>query len=374
MCGTPAIRDRLAQRGFENLVLWSRGVDTTLFTPAPREPRERERPIFLYVGRVAVEKNIEAFCELELAGDQMGRRRRSGPRARFKPSIPDVRFFGMKHGRELAAFYQQADVFVFPSRTDTFGLVLIEAMACGTPVAAYPVTGPLDVVTDHPRRRAVRGPAQRRARRARLRPRCGAARSGSASRGNRRRASSRRICNRACEPARWPRCSGVRAVTLTILRRRCASVAARPRYQRSRDHRADDEQPGNPQQHEREQHCGAAEILRALGQPVGVEADAVDRRLDARVQQLDDQHQDHGRNQKHAFRRRHRHDARERDEHSGEQDFLAERAFVAIGEPQPRERIEERVDEPAKSGRSLVWAFERLGSIHRERHGPSECM
>jgi glycosyltransferase involved in cell wall biosynthesis len=147
MCGTPAIRDRLAERGFRNLVLWSRGVDTTLFTPAPREPRERERPIFLYVGRVAVEKNIEAFCELDVPGTKwvVG----DGPaRAQLQTEYPDVRFFGMKHGRELASFYQQADVFVFPSRTDTFGLVLIEAMACGTPVAAFPVTGPLDVVTD----------------------------------------------------------------------------------------------------------------------------------------------------------------------------------------------------------------------------------
>ena len=147
MCGTPAIRDRLAQRGFRNLVLWSRGVDTTLFTPAHREPRERERPIFLYVGRVAVEKSIEAFCELDLPGSKwvVG----DGPaRTELQSGYPDVRFFGMKHGRELASFYQQADVFVFPSRTDTFGLVLIESMACGTPVAAYPVTGPLDVVTD----------------------------------------------------------------------------------------------------------------------------------------------------------------------------------------------------------------------------------
>jgi 1,2-diacylglycerol 3-alpha-glucosyltransferase/glucuronosyltransferase len=147
MCGTPAIRDRLAGKGFKNLVLWSRGVDTTLFTPAPRDPRERERPIFLYVGRVAVEKNIEAFCELVLPGTKwvVG----DGPaRTALQSEFPDVRFFGTKHGRELAAFYQQADVFVFPSRTDTFGLVLIEAMACGTPVAAFPVTGPLDVVTD----------------------------------------------------------------------------------------------------------------------------------------------------------------------------------------------------------------------------------
>ena len=147
LCGTRTIIDRLASRGFDNLVHWSRGVDTKLFAPAEREPRERERPIFLYAGRVAVEKNIDAFCELDLPGSKwiVG----DGPaRAQLETDYPDVRFFGMKRGRELAACYQQADVFVFPSRTDTFGLVLIEAMACGTPVAAYPVTGPLDVVTD----------------------------------------------------------------------------------------------------------------------------------------------------------------------------------------------------------------------------------
>ena len=147
MCGTPAIIDRLAARGFDNLVLWSRGVDTKLFAPAEREPRERERPIFMYAGRVAVEKNIAAFCELDLPGTKwiVG----DGPaRAQLQADYPRVRFLGMQHGKALAACYQQADVFVFPSRTDTFGLVLIEAMACGTPVAAYPVTGPLDVVTD----------------------------------------------------------------------------------------------------------------------------------------------------------------------------------------------------------------------------------
>jgi glycosyltransferase involved in cell wall biosynthesis len=147
MCGTPAVRDRLAARGFSNLVLWSRGVDTSLFKPAPRERREGERPVFLYVGRVAVEKSIEDFLSLDLPGSSwvVG----DGPaRARLERDFPDARFFGTKRGRELAWFYQQADVFVFPSRTDTFGLVLIEAMACGTPVAAYPVTGPIDVVTD----------------------------------------------------------------------------------------------------------------------------------------------------------------------------------------------------------------------------------
>jgi glycosyltransferase involved in cell wall biosynthesis len=147
MCGTPALLARLRARGFVNLVPWSRGVDATLFVPAPREPRTAERPIFLYVGRVAVEKNLDAFCSLDLPGSKwlVG----DGPaRASLQRRYPDVRFFGTQHGRELAAFYQQADVFVFPSRTDTFGLVLAESLACGTPVAAYPVTGPLDVITD----------------------------------------------------------------------------------------------------------------------------------------------------------------------------------------------------------------------------------
>jgi glycosyltransferase involved in cell wall biosynthesis len=147
MCGTPALLERLRARGFANLVLWSRGVDTSLFTPAPREARTGERPIFLYVGRVAVEKNLEAFCRLDVPGTKwiVG----DGPaRSSLEARYPRVRFFGTRHGVDLASFYQQADVFVFPSRTDTFGLVMVEALACGTPVAAYPVTGPLDVITD----------------------------------------------------------------------------------------------------------------------------------------------------------------------------------------------------------------------------------
>jgi hypothetical protein len=147
MCGTPAVRDRLAARGFGNLAHWSRGVDTALFAPAPREQLPGERPVFLYVGRVAVEKNIEAFLDLDLPGTKwvVG----DGPaRQALERRYPAVRFAGTRRGADLARFYQQADVFVFPSRTDTFGLVLIEAMACGTPVAAFPVTGPIDVVTD----------------------------------------------------------------------------------------------------------------------------------------------------------------------------------------------------------------------------------
>jgi glycosyltransferase involved in cell wall biosynthesis len=146
LVATAAMRRRLEQRGFTNLGTWTRGVDTRVFAPAPRENLPR-RPIFLYAGRVAVEKSIEEFLKLDLPGSKwvVG----DGPaRAGLQERFPDAVFHGVKHGKELAYYYQQADVFVFPSRTDTFGLVLIEAMACGTPVAAYPVTGPIDVIRD----------------------------------------------------------------------------------------------------------------------------------------------------------------------------------------------------------------------------------
>jgi len=145
MVGTPELRRRLADRGFANLAMWSRGVDTKLFRDGERDVPGARRPIFLYAGRVAVEKNIESFLALDLPGTKwvVG----DGPaRAELERRFPDARFFGMKIGDELAWHYRQADAFVFPSRTDTFGLVLIEAMACGTPAAAYPVTGPIDVV------------------------------------------------------------------------------------------------------------------------------------------------------------------------------------------------------------------------------------
>ena len=146
LVATDAMRKRLEERGFTNLALWSRGVDMQTFAPTERKFLPR-RPIFLYAGRVAVEKTIEDFLKLDLPGTKwvVG----DGPaRASLEARFPDAVFHGMKHGAELAYCYQQADVFVFPSRTDTFGLVLIEAMACGTPVAAYPVTGPIDVVRD----------------------------------------------------------------------------------------------------------------------------------------------------------------------------------------------------------------------------------
>jgi len=145
MVATPDIRRRLEARRFANLAMWSRGVDAELFHAGERTSANVAGPIFLYVGRVAVEKNIEAFLALDLPGVKwvVG----DGPaRAILERQFPKARFFGMKTGADLAWYYRQADVFVFPSRTDTFGLVMLEAMACGTPVAAYPVTGPMDVV------------------------------------------------------------------------------------------------------------------------------------------------------------------------------------------------------------------------------------
>jgi glycosyltransferase involved in cell wall biosynthesis len=148
MVGTPAIRTLLEQHRFGNLVDWSRGVDTELFHPREVPGRMGFRtPIFLFVGRVAIEKNIAAFLELDLPGTKVvvG----DGPqRAELQRRFPQSVFTGMKTGPELASYYQAADVFVFPSVTDTFGLVMLEAMACGTPVAAFPVRGPIDVVKD----------------------------------------------------------------------------------------------------------------------------------------------------------------------------------------------------------------------------------
>jgi glycosyltransferase involved in cell wall biosynthesis len=145
MVATRSIEDDLRRRGFANIRRWSRGVDTGLFRPRQKDFLDAARPISLYVGRVAVEKNIEDFLRLDLPGTKLvvG----DGPQlAELRRRHPDVRFVGAKHGEDLARHYAAADVFVFPSRTDTFGLVLLEAMASGLPVAAYPVPGPLDVV------------------------------------------------------------------------------------------------------------------------------------------------------------------------------------------------------------------------------------
>ncbi len=145
MVNTPHVRDELAAQGFINLVHWTRGVDTTLFRPRDKGFLDLPRPIFVCVGRVAVEKNIEAFLSLDLPGSKLvvGGGPALGPMRRRYPA---VHFTGYRYGEELAATIAAADVFVFPSLTDTFGLVMLEAMACGLPVAAFPVTGPLDVV------------------------------------------------------------------------------------------------------------------------------------------------------------------------------------------------------------------------------------
>lgn len=143
LCTTDSHREELERRGFANLVAWGRGVDTERFRPLARTPRERPR--LLYVGRVAVEKSVEAFLRLDVTGDKVvvG----DGPaRDALERRYPHARWLGYRHGDELVAEYADADVLVFPSLTDTFGLVMLEAMACGTPVAAYPVTGPRDVV------------------------------------------------------------------------------------------------------------------------------------------------------------------------------------------------------------------------------------
>ena len=147
MVSTQSIEADLKQRGFENIVRWSRGVDTSLFRPRDKAFLSDPRPIALYVGRVAVEKNIEEFLRLPFQGTKyvVG----DGPQLRIlRKRHPDVRFVGVKEGEELASYYAASDVFVFPSKTDTFGLVLLEALASGVPVAAYPVSGPLDVIED----------------------------------------------------------------------------------------------------------------------------------------------------------------------------------------------------------------------------------
>ena len=145
MVATESLRDDLTERGFQRLRPWSRGVDLDLFRPLPALAWNLPRPIFAYVGRVAVEKNIGAFLDLDLPGSKVvvG----GGPQlAALRRAHPAVHFTGPRYGAELAAAYAGSDVFVFPSLTDTFGLVILEALACGTPVAAFDVTGPRDVL------------------------------------------------------------------------------------------------------------------------------------------------------------------------------------------------------------------------------------
>jgi glycosyltransferase involved in cell wall biosynthesis len=146
------VERELAQWGITNVARWTRGVDLDVFQPTA-EPspllRGLPRPVFLCVGRVSVEKNIEAFLDLDLPGTKVVAG--IGPELEtLKRRHPEVHFVGVLSRPELAQLYSGTDVFVFPSRTDTFGLVLLEALACGTPVAAYPVQGPLDVVGGSP--------------------------------------------------------------------------------------------------------------------------------------------------------------------------------------------------------------------------------
>lgn len=145
---TPSLRDDLTARGFVRLGLWTRGVDGERFRPGPKTRfTELPGPHLLYVGRVAAEKNVEAFLQLQVPGSKIvvG----DGPDApRLMRAYPDAVFLGYRHGAELGECYRSADVLVFPSRTDTFGNVITEALASGTPVAALPVTGPLDVLSD----------------------------------------------------------------------------------------------------------------------------------------------------------------------------------------------------------------------------------
>jgi len=145
MVSTPSLERELSTRGFRNIVRWTRGVDTALFRPRRERVLDCPEPVFLYVGRVAVEKNLPAFLSLDLPGTKVvvG----DGPARRdLERQHRDVRFLGALTGEDLAQVYASADVFVFPSLTDTFGIVLLEALASGLPIAAFPVTGPVDVV------------------------------------------------------------------------------------------------------------------------------------------------------------------------------------------------------------------------------------
>lgn len=148
---TPSVLRDLENRGFRNLTQWTRGVDTGLFKPGPKPQwaSDLPGPVMLYVGRLAVEKGLPDFLRLERPGTKLVAG--DGPaRASLERTHPNVHFLGAKFGEDLAEAYRAADVFVFPSRTDTFGLVMLEALASGIPVAAYPVMGPVDVIGDAP--------------------------------------------------------------------------------------------------------------------------------------------------------------------------------------------------------------------------------
>lgn len=145
MVGSPMLERDLKARGFCHLMRWSLGVDANLFRPRSERPLVFPRPVFLFVGRLAVEKNIVSFLKLDLPGSKVvvG----DGPlRAGLRVKFPGVHFLGVRIGEALADVYASGDVLVFPSLTDTFGMVMIEALACGVPIAAFPVMGPLDVI------------------------------------------------------------------------------------------------------------------------------------------------------------------------------------------------------------------------------------
>ena len=149
MVATPSLMAELSARGFRNLGLWTRGVDTELFRLERAIDIDLPRPIFVTVGRVAVEKNLAAFLALDLPGSKVviG----EGPQERdLRRDFPNAKYLGLLQGTALAAHLAAADVFVFPSKTDTFGVVQLEALACGVPVAAYPVAGPRDVIGNNP--------------------------------------------------------------------------------------------------------------------------------------------------------------------------------------------------------------------------------
>lgn len=150
MVATPGLMEEMRERGFANMKLWERGVDTELFKPGPSTVFDHlEGPIFTYVGRIAVEKTLEDFLDLDLPGTKVivG----AGPQEdELKEKYPNVVFTGPKFGDDLVDCYAASDVFVFPSRTDTFGLVNVEALACGVPVASYPVRGPLEILEHAP--------------------------------------------------------------------------------------------------------------------------------------------------------------------------------------------------------------------------------
>ena len=145
-CASPSLKKQLIEQDYKNIISWSRGVDTQLFKPDYTKNPKNKMPTFLYVGRVSKEKNLEDFLSLNLPGNIVivG----DGPQLDYyRNKYSSVNFVGSKTGKQLVEYYQSADVFCFPSRSDTFGIVILEALACGLPVAGYNVTGPKDIIT-----------------------------------------------------------------------------------------------------------------------------------------------------------------------------------------------------------------------------------